>query len=225
MTPTQKVIVGASVLCSVLAAAVLVRDCEAGKAAQQRAATAAEIAAANAIATPAPPQPPAEPTPLERIMTAHTLKGALKVAQPLFSDETNGDSDGALLLAVWGTDRLRWADVAVAKDETSTALVQKDPEEERGKRLCASGTIVEIKVERFDGGKAYVGELMTGGGSIFRFYTVGSSGALVGQSWARVCGVVVGKYDYSNSVGGATHAVALVGMFDLPENRKPPPTP
>lgn len=31
--------------------------------------------------------------------------------------------------------------------------------------------------------------------------------------------VVTGNYDYSNSAGGTGHAVDLVGMFDLPENK------
>jgi hypothetical protein len=32
--------------------------------------------------------------------------------------------------------------------------------------------------------------------------------------------VVAGKYDYVNSGGGTGHAVAAVGMFDLPDNRR-----
>jgi hypothetical protein len=31
--------------------------------------------------------------------------------------------------------------------------------------------------------------------------------------------VVTGKYSYANSGGGTGHAVTLVGVFDLPENK------
>lgn len=36
---------------------------------------------------------------------------------------------------------------------------------------------------------------------------------------ARFCGVVTGLYDDSNSGVGVGHAVQMVGMFDLPENK------
>lgn len=52
-----------------------------------------------------------------------------------------------------------------------------------------------------------------------RFAAVASTGELVAQSSANFCGVTTGKYSYSNSGGGTTHAVFLVGMFDLPENK------
>lgn len=50
--------------------------------------------------------------------------------------------------------------------------------------------------------------------------SAGSTATLVQQSRARLCGVVIGTYDYSNSAGGKGHAVSLVGMFDLAENRE-----
>ncbi len=60
---------------------------------------------------------------------------------------------------------------------------------------------------------------MSNGGNIYRFLAAGSSGTLVPQSYGRFCGVVTGTYDYSNSGGGTGHAVEMVGMFDLPENK------
>jgi hypothetical protein len=48
--------------------------------------------------------------------------------------------------------------------------------------------------------------------------TVGSSGALVEGSHTGICGVAIGRFDYTNSMNGVAHAVQLVGMFDLPEN-------
>jgi hypothetical protein len=61
--------------------------------------------------------------------------------------------------------------------------------------------------------------LMTGSVNIVRFYAVGSSGDLVQNRPARFCGAVAGRYSYDNAAGGSTHAVAVVGLFDLPENK------
>jgi hypothetical protein len=100
----------------------------------------------------------------------------------------------------------------------------KDPEAERGKRLCSLGTINQIEVDRSAGSPIYNGGLMTPGFDSVRFSAVGSSGDLVEGSGARICGIVTGKYSYSNAGGGTTHAVYLVGMFDIPQN-KPAPVP
>ncbi len=39
------------------------------------------------------------------------------------------------------------------------------------------------------------------------------------RSQERFCGVVTGLFDYANSGGGTGHAVAIVGLFDIAENR------
>jgi hypothetical protein len=136
-------------------------------------------------------------------------------------EKFNKTSDGTLLLAAWAAKHMRWDDVAVAKDETTPALVLKDPDEERGKRVCFTGKIVQIEVEKLDIGKINDGLLMVGyyDTTLFHFVNVGSSGTLVEKNQARLCGVVTGKYDYSNSGGGTGHAIEIVGMWDLPENK------
>lgn len=144
------------------------------------------------------------------------------MAVPLMEDETGGEggSRGSLLFTVWAAKHMHWSDVSVAKDETSYALVRKDSESERGKRMCTSGQLVQIEVERLPtGGKVSTGLLDSNAGNLYHFITAGSSGQLVEQSYARVCGVVTGSYDYENSAGGTGHAVGLIGMFDLPENK------
>ena len=55
---------------------------------------------------------------------------------------------------------MRWSDVAVEKDETTYALVQKDTNVERGKRLCASGSIIEIEADRVTTSCGYAVPLM-----------------------------------------------------------------
>jgi len=71
-------------------------------------------------------------------------------------------------------------------------------------------------------GKHFVGLVMSNAGNLFHFDAVGSTGTLVGTNYARICGVITGLYDYSNSAGGTGHAVQIVGMFDLPENKTAP---
>jgi hypothetical protein len=119
---------------------------------------------------------------------------------------------------------MRWVDVGVQKDETSPALVRKDPDEARAKRMCTSGQLVQIAVVKLDNGaKLSEGLLESNAGNLYHYLGAGSSGELVEQSYARFCGVVIGTYDYSNSAGGTGHAVEIVGMFDLPENRPTKP--
>lgn len=140
------------------------------------------------------------------------------------SDVSNTTSEGAVVFAAWAFNHLKLSDVLVAKDETSFALVQKDPDEERGKRLCYGGRIVQITVVKTPFGKGYDGILANQRGELFKFLVAGRTGALVERSWARVCGIVIGKYDYSNSGGSTGHAIQVVGMFDLPENRSADPS-
>ena len=156
-------------------------------------------------------------------MAQTTLTDALQVVRPSMDDVSGGQwSHGGLMLALWASTHLRWQDVEVSKNETSYALVRKDSEEARGKRICTSGIIIQIEKEGAGSTKVYSGLLMNAYENIFAFYVAGSTGELVSQSRARLCGVVIGTYDYPNSAGGAGHAVALVGMFDLPANKTEP---
>ena len=145
------------------------------------------------VAVPAPE--PVESL-AEHIMKLSDYTDALAYAKPMMEDTENKDSDGAVLLAVWASEGMKWTDVAVAKDETTFALVRKDSDEARGKRLCTNGRIVQIEVLHQDGAKLFYGLLLSGGGSIYQFIAAGSSGDLVQRSHARFCGVVTGKYDY-----------------------------
>ena len=136
-------------------------------------------------------------------------------------DSTNKIDPGALVFGAWAAARMKWEDVAVAKDETTPKLVFKDPDEERGKRVCFTGQIIQIAVEKSPFGKFTNGLLSVGyyDTTLFHFLNVGSSGSLVDGNQARFCGVVIGRYDYSNSGGGTGHAIQVVGIWDLPENK------
>ncbi len=175
--------------------------------------------AAKAISpppTPPPPPPPQPPVvvdePVEvRITKAATFTEAIALAKPAMVDTTEEMGGGKQQLASYAAHKLRWADVDVGA-ETTVGRVLKDPELERGKRMCADGTIVTIERRDLQARRIYVGSLRLDDDDAVAFVAVGTTGDLVKRSAARFCGAVTGK---------AGSAVAMVGMFDLPENRTP----
>jgi hypothetical protein len=153
-------------------------------------------------------------------MSKTSLTDAIDFLKPQMGDAVNDINGGAVLLASWGAKKMTWADVAVAKNETSAALVHKDSDAARGKRMCVRGEIIEIaKDSSLQDAVVFRGLLVTGYSNLTSFVAVGGTGELVARSRARFCGVVIGRFDYANSGGGTSHAISLVGMFDLPENR------
>lgn len=157
---------------------------------------------------------------VEKLLGARSLPEAVALTRAGFLDTNSEMAVGTELLAMWAMNAMLLSDVLVPVDETSYALVRKDPDTARGKRLCASGVIVQIRIARVpNAGQYFTGLLRTAGAGLFRFVAAGSTGELVAHSKARFCGVVTGLYDYANSGGGTGHAVWAVGMFDLPENR------
>jgi hypothetical protein len=172
----------------------------------------------------APPEamasPPA-PGPLDVIRTKMTMADALIVAAPLMVDEPEETSAGTLLFTAWSVDKLRWTDLAAAEhhDETTYGRVQKDVDKERMKRMCVHGSVIEIHAKKTDSGNFFVGLMQNYSGNLFHFYAVGSTDRVVEGVSAMFCGVVTGWYNYKNSGGGTGHAVEIVGMFPLPENR------
>lgn len=165
------------------------------------------------------PKPP-QPSPIEIIQSKNSFEDALAFAKPFMKDSINSLDIGALLFAIWANNNLTWQDVFVQSNETSFARVMKDSDEERGKKMCVRGSIIEISTDKTsEYGKFYHGGMFSGRGDVVRFTAVKSTGDIVESSYARLCGIVTGKYSYSNSSGGTTHAINIVGMFDLPENK------
>jgi hypothetical protein len=163
------------------------------------------------------PEPPKEPTLGEKLIAIDDIAEAIKLAKPMMSDTTNDTSPGALAFSVWAAKKMKWDDLK-GLPMTKYKLIMKDPDEERGKKICAKGRIIEIHAEKTAVGKIYSGGLMRGYSQIYRWIAVGSTGELVANSYGTICGVVIGRQSYSNSMGGTAHAVFLVGMFLLPEN-------
>lgn len=159
---------------------------------------------------------------MRALMAEPTFARAVQRTRPLMADRTNTASEGATLLALWALAHPpTWADVAPARDETSVGMVRKDSDGERGKRLCAPGQILKIKVERLRDGSVASGSLLTDGETLVHFFALRDTGALVEDSRARFCGVVTGNFTFSNEQGTAD-GIQVVGMFDLPTNRAAP---
>lgn len=183
----------------------------------------AQVASAEPPVPPqAPVRDPREATILadaEKLRASLTLGDAMRVAKPYMTDKFGESSLGTTMISVWGVQMLSWSEVAVAKDETSYALVMKDADAERGKRLCISGPIIEISKDGVDNLRYFSGLMESAREDLFHFHAVKSTGNIVQGHRAKFCGVVTGEFSYRNSGGGTGHAVDVVGMFDLPENK------
>ncbi len=128
-------------------------------------------------------------------------------------------SAGAAKIALWGADNMRWDELQEIPT-TKYGLVMKDSDTQRGQKLCASGEVIEIAIDNsIPEKKIFLGGMYDDGGRIYRFIAVKSTGEVMANSRARFCGIVTGQQHYPNSAGGVAHAVHLVGMFDLPENK------
>lgn len=165
-----------------------------------------------------------EPTRKEVVIAFPSLTAAIAGTRLEMADTREAElSPGALKFALWSIKGMRWSDLQQIP-QGKYGLAMKDPDTQRGSRLCLQGVIIEISAEPTPvGEKVFVGGLMNPySGSLYRFVAIGSSGELVAKSQASFCGVLTGITSYANSAGGTSHAVMLVGMFDLPENKISP---
>ena len=93
----------------------------------------------------------------------------------------------------------------------SFAEAMKDPGAERGKAIVVGGKVLQIDKD----GDYFKGLLCADRwcNKIYYFITPGTTRGIVGGKWARFAGVVTQKYSYSNTGGGQTHSILLVGYF------------
>jgi len=169
---------------------------------------------------PIPVEVPKPPTLGETLEKAKTYQEMWAICSPLLRDESPGTNNpGKICMAIWAGKNFKWDMVKVIKNETTPGLVFKNSEKEVGKKLCVSGTIIQIS----ETASLNISEglLHSNTGQLFNFVNAGSSGNLDKDEndHGRFCGVVVGTYTYSNSGGGTGHAVDVVGMWDLKENK------
>lgn len=150
-----------------------------------------------------------------------TFAAALAYARPKVVDYEYGL--GQALLTGWAAVHLRWADIEVDAPETSFPLVKKDPDAERGKRLCEDIRVLDIRAEVFaPGRKAFQGLAISRGPDPvvpYQFTAVGSTGEIVAHTNATFCGVATGLFSYQSADGTRREGLQVLGMFDLPENR------
>jgi hypothetical protein len=80
------------------------------------------------------------------VLATRSLAKAIDYARLSMADTFEKVDNGAALLAIWSANRLTWNELA-EQPETSPMLFRKDPDE-RGKRLCLSGTLDSVRAER-----------------------------------------------------------------------------
>lgn len=185
---------------------------------QEKAKPAPEIA--PSAAAPIASEAPKEESLADKVRKAGSLDAMWSICRPLMEDrQPDGDENlGAACASLYFLENgLPWSQVAVQKDETSPGLIMKNSAKERGKRLCATGRIIEIHEDK--SGNASNGLLRSYSGTLYHFETFGSSGTLTEGRQGRFCGFVVGQFHYRNSGGGVGHAVDVLGVWDLPENK------
>lgn len=160
-----------------------------------------------------------QPTAADKLTRAVRLSEAITIVGPTLGD-VRGDAPGvgAVALSLWAADHLRWSDLERMPD-SRFGDVMKDPAQYRGKRLCIRGTISQIQADRSAGPLLYTGGVVTSSANVVRFVVVKSTGKLVENDAARICGVITGLQSFDNVMGGVTNAIHVVGMFDLPENK------
>jgi len=93
----------------------------------------------------------------------------------------------------------------------SFAEAMKDIAGERGRRIVASGSIVQISKD----GDYFRGIMCKGSfcDKVYYFVTPGTTRGIVQRKRATFSGVIMQRMAYSNAGGGTTHAVVLVGYF------------
>lgn len=157
--------------------------------------------------------------PLEEAKTLPELIKLISSFDGFVDDKPNLSSKATYLITYWSSFHMKWNDVFVSNNETSFKKSRKDIGEERFKKMCVDGNLIQIEVIKPDDkSKWFVGLMMDKYHNIYHFNAVKGSGDLVEGSFATYCGLVTGLYDYSNSGGGTSHAIDMVGMFDLMEN-------
>lgn len=147
-----------------------------------------------------------------------TFAAALAYTRPKVVDYEYGV--GQAMLTGWAAVHLRWADIEVNAPETTFPLVKKDPDAERGKRLCADVTVLDIAASGSGLGKRYTGLMISRSFPTvpYAFTAVRSTGDIVEHSAARFCGYVLALHRYQSN-DGPREGLQVLGMFDLPENR------
>jgi hypothetical protein len=176
----------------------------------------AKATASVARQTPAYERP--QPKTVAQVVSeSDTLRQALGVLKPHFTDTVEDIGAAEVLLINWSVEKLRWSEM-MALPDSARKEVEKDPARFRGARLCNRGRVIQIATDRSAAKPVYSGIMSVGWTGYTRFVAVGSSSGVFEGSTVRFCGIVTGLNSYNTQAGGTNTAVFSVGMFDLPEN-------
>ena len=154
-----------------------------------------------------------------KMESAQNIAEALKTAREEFpSDPRSRDA----AIVDWSEERLKWADVEAKKNEVSTLLALKDPEGAYGKRTCLIGKLTTISAVRDADASTlkHFKAVLEGPGERWNLSAVGDTGDLVKGSSAKFCGLATNVRSHKGDGGITVDSLDVVGMFDLPENRK-----
>lgn len=162
---------------------------------------------------PVETQPPAVKKKSESLMAA--IASHKQIMTDVSAEESN---DGAAEFSRWAAQNMKWEELN-SLEKTTYKLALKDPESHRGKRLCVEGMVSQIRGQE-DGAKRTYWGVLHEGYNVYSFIAVGDTGDIVSDSVASFCGVFTGVEYYSNTDGGSTESASVVGMFDLPSNKK-----
>lgn len=138
----------------------------------------------------------------------------------LIDVDPNDDNPPQLLmnLLLWdGIVGMTWEDLN-SIPETNYDMIKKDVIAEAGKRFCFEGTVHEIQVDRSIKPPVTNALMYVPFRGFAYVVAVRSSGDILPDVEAKVCGIVTGNKSYQ-TFAGMNSAPYLLGMFDLPENK------
>ncbi|HEY3494746.1 MAG TPA: hypothetical protein VGK73_08680 [Polyangiaceae bacterium] len=154
----------------------------------------------------------------DRMGRAASLSEAINILRPHMGDAMGeAPHPSAAVLAMWMNHRRFWPSLQRMSD-SSRAEAMKDSAAHRGLRICTTGSVVEIYADRSVDPPVYLGGMMTQSYDMVRFIAVKSTNGITEGAPGRLCGIIVGTQTYPNAAGGTSHALFVVGSFDLPEN-------
>lgn len=160
------------------------------------------------LATAAPVAPPPGTTPT-------FLAQAIEGARPQMADTTGvPDEGGNTLLKWWLEKSYPWAQLD-GIPQTQAAAFLANPAGERGKRICAAGTVQSINKKTAAPPHHHEGVLATKEGETIAYDAVLDVTGIAANGQGRFCGIATGVITQADG----KRAVRLVGMFDTPANR------
>lgn len=170
------------------------------------------------VVTSAPTVVQLQPVPPAPGQAPSTLGEAIMFAKPQMRESTGSPDEGsATLLKYWLDKKYSWAQLEAVPPTTEAAFLA-NPANERGKRICSTGTVQQInKVNPTP--PQHEGLLTTQASENVSFGAVGDVTGIKQGGPGKFCGIATGIQDMTSPSGQPIRAIRSVGMFDTPANR------